>query len=303
MTVIAVDLGGFAALAETLDPEDLRALADRCLERVADEIRRFDGTVLRTTGDSILAVFGAPAAHEDDAERALRAGLAIRRCALPLPEHVVKRGQIQVRVGIDTGEVLAGLRGPEGQQQYAISGAPVSVAVGLAAGSATSAVLVGEQTYRATLRQARYRVATPVMARDWSRPLAGWEVLGIEAAPRPRALGHAPFVGRDDEMDVLVGTLARVVREERPHLVSVLGEPGIGKSRLIAEFERRAPELTAVTVLHGRCLPYGEALGYRALAMALYELAGILPDDAASVARARLRHLVRATLHAVGDRS
>jgi class 3 adenylate cyclase/tetratricopeptide (TPR) repeat protein len=295
VTLVAVQLGGFAALAQWLDPEDSHALADRCAERVSDEIRRLDGTVLRSDGESILAVFGAPIAHEDDAERALRAGLAIRDCPLPL-QREAQGAQVRVRVGIETGEVLAGLQGSGAHRHYAVSGAPVSVAVGLAGGSAASAVLVGEQTYRATSRHVRYRALPPILAPDWARPLSAWEVLGIAPAPHPRALGHAPFVGRDHELDVLLGALARVLREGRPHLVSVLGEPGIGKSRLIAELERRAPASADVRWLHGRCLPYGEVVGYRALAMALYELAGITPDDAAEAARARLRQLVSSAL-------
>ena len=124
VTVLAVQLGGFAALAERLDPEDLRALADRYADTMSAEIQRFDGTVLRTTGESILAVFGAPVAHEDDAERALRAGLAIRDCRLSLPAE--SRGtQLQVGVGLHTGEVLAGLQGPDPRRHYEVSGAPV----------------------------------------------------------------------------------------------------------------------------------------------------------------------------------
>lgn len=107
--MLAVQLGGFAALAERLDPEDMHALTERYAERISSEIRRLDGTVLQRMGESILAVFGAPVAHEDDAERALRAGPAIRDCQLPLP--VAARGAaVQVRVGLDTGEVLAGCR-------------------------------------------------------------------------------------------------------------------------------------------------------------------------------------------------
>ena len=110
VTLLAVQFGGFAALAEHLDPEDLRALADECAERIADEIRRLDGTVLRSTGDSALAVFGAPAAHEDDAERAVRAALAIRDFPLHLPHGAL--ADAQGTRGLDTGEVLAVRQGP-----------------------------------------------------------------------------------------------------------------------------------------------------------------------------------------------
>jgi class 3 adenylate cyclase/tetratricopeptide (TPR) repeat protein len=296
VTVLAVQFVGFAALAERLDPEDLRALADECAERIADAIHRLDGTVLRSTGDSALAVFGAPLAHEDDAERAVRAALAIRDFPLHLPHEA--HATLKVRAGLDTGEVLVVRQGADAQPQYALIGGPVSVAAGLASGGAASAVMVSESTYRATYHQVRYQAVPPVESQDLNRPLDGWEALDVVPLPRPRALGHAPFVGRDQELDVLVGALGRVVREQRAQLVSVLGEPGIGKSRLIAEFEQRSLAPTNVRVLHGRCAPYGEVVGYRALTMALYELAGITPSDAAQSARMKLQRLVRGALQA-----
>src|SRR5215472_2679304 len=121
VTVLAVQLGGFAPLAAQIDPEDLHALADRYADTISDHVRRFDGTVLRTTGDGILAVFGAPTAHEDDAERALRAGLAIQDCRLSLPP-ASHGAQVQVGVGIHTGEVVAGLQGPDMHRHYTVSG-------------------------------------------------------------------------------------------------------------------------------------------------------------------------------------
>jgi class 3 adenylate cyclase len=296
VTVLAVQLGGFAGLAQRLDPEDLHALAERCVERISEEIRRLDGTVLRSTGEAIVAVFGAPTAHEDDAERAVRAGLAIRDCPLPLP--LSTRGSaIQMRVGIETGEVLATLKDADVAPRYEVVGAAASIAEGLAAGGNASAVLVGTQTYEDTRRHARYRAAPSVGGQAWPSSLEVWEALDVGLAPRARTLRDTPFVGRAAELDALMGVLERVLREQRPHLVSVLGEAGIGKSRLIAEFERKILERQDVKLLHGRCLPYGETVGYRALAMALYYVAGITPDDPPEVARARLAQIVRETLN------
>jgi class 3 adenylate cyclase/tetratricopeptide (TPR) repeat protein len=296
VTVLAVQLGGFAGLAQRLDPEDLHSLADRCLERISEEIRQLDGTVLRGTGETILAVFGAPVAHEDDAERAVRAGLAIRDCPLPLPP-ATRGTPIQVRVGIETGEVLASLKAGEVAPRYGVLGAPASVADALAAGGSASAVLVGTQTYDDTRHRVRYRESPPVQGQDLPTSLEAWEALDVGLAPRARTLRDTPFVGRGAELIVLTGALDRVLREQRPHLVSVLGEAGIGKSRLIAEFERKVLARADVKLLHGRCLPYGETVGYRALAMALYYLAGITPDDEPEAARARLGQLVRETLN------
>jgi class 3 adenylate cyclase/tetratricopeptide (TPR) repeat protein len=292
VSVVAVRIRGFGALAERLDPEDLHALADSYSTRITNEIRRLDGTVLRESDESILAVFGAPAAHEDDAERAVRAGLAITSSTGGPPG-----AEVQVRVGVDTGEVMAGLQGSGERKQYAVSGAPVSLALGLANASAPDMVVVGEQTYRSTQHHVRYRGLPPVREHDWSRPVPAWQAVDVAAAPQPRSLGASRFVGRDNELNILLGTLERVMGEERPHLVSLLGEAGIGKSRLIAEFEGRVVASTPrIKLLHGRCLPYGEVVGYRALAMALYEWAGITPTDAALRARTKLRDAVSSAL-------
>ena len=288
VTVLAVKLGGFAALLEQLDPEDARLAVDRCTERIADEIQRFDGTVLHSTDDSVLAVFGAPTAHEDDAERAVRAGLAISACSLLSPTDPA----IHIRVGIDSGEVLAGPFGATLGRSYALSGAPATAATSLAESSgdpaAPATVLVGEHTYRVTQRQVRYASAPSVGSR------ATWAALEVAPTPLARILAYAPFVGRALELDVLARQYARVARERRPHLISILGEPGIGKSRLVAEFERSLREAGESRLVHGRCLPYGEVVGFGALAQALYELAGITSDESAETARARLRDLVHA---------
>jgi class 3 adenylate cyclase/tetratricopeptide (TPR) repeat protein len=297
VSAVAVQLDGFAGLARSLDPEDLHDAVQAYVECVSEQIRRFDGTVVQASGAVVLAVFGAPAAHEDDAERAVRAGLAIRDCQLPIPSGA-RVSRLGVRVGIETGEVLAMSQGTEARPSFAVSGAVVSLALSLAGSSAEASVLVGGQTHHATSERVRYRRMEPVHAQDWPAPIAAWEALDVLAAPHARVLGDVPFVGRTHELDVLTGALTGVLREQRPHLVSVLGEPGIGKSRLIAEFERRALAPNQVKPLHGRCLPYGEVVGYRALAAALYQAAGITPDDPAEVARARLAALVTSTLSA-----
>jgi class 3 adenylate cyclase len=235
--VLAVQLGGFAGLAQRLDPEDLHLLAERCLERISKEIRQLDGTVLRSTGETILAVFGVPVAHEDDAERAVRAGLAIRDCPLPLPP-ATRDAPIQARVGIETGEVLASLKDREVALGYRVLGAPPSVADALAGAVSASAVLVGAQTYDDTRQHVRYRQSPPVQRPDWPNSFTAWEALDVGLPPRVRTLRDTPFHGRAAELEVLTGALDRVLREQRPHLISVLGEAGIGKSHLIAEFER-----------------------------------------------------------------
>jgi class 3 adenylate cyclase len=286
VTILFADVAGFTALAERLDPEDAKELAARCAERLSEEVRRFGGTVLDVMGDGVLAAFGAPLSHEDDAERAVRAALAMRDCRL-----VSRTGaELQVHVGVNTGEAMAGPIGPAEHRQYAVIGDTTNTAHRLTVAARPGSVLVGEETYRATRKAVRYRQVAPVAAKGKERPVPAWEALGVAPVAPGRRLGTAPLVGRDAELELLAGIWAKVRREARPHLVTVIGEPGIGKSRLVTEFERRA--LGEATVLHGRCLPYGEALGYGALATALKEAAAIEAEDDAAAARAKLGRLV-----------
>ncbi|HEU5103567.1 MAG TPA: BTAD domain-containing putative transcriptional regulator, partial [Roseiflexaceae bacterium] len=291
VTVLSADLLGFASLAERLDPEDLKALANQCAERLSAEIHRFGGTVINIMGNTLLAAFGAPIANEDDAERAVRAGMAIRDLALITPGDRDER-RIEVRVGINSGDVMAGFAGPEQRRDYTIIGGAVNSAAGLMRAGSTSAVVVGEETFRATRGRVRYRKLPPISTGERDGPIAAWEAIDAVAMPRARPLRTTPLVGRDEELALLLGMWARAARESRPQLITVLGEPGIGKSRLLAEFERGVLALGDTTLLHGRCLPYGEALGYGALSMALHEAAGVVPADDPQMARHKLGDLV-----------
>ena len=168
--------------------------------------------------------------------------------------------------------------------------------VSLMSAAPPGTVLVGEETWRATRRAVQYRELPPLALKGKERPVPVWEALAATALAERRPLGFAPLVGRDQELALLSDIWLRVVREARPHLVTILGEPGIGKSRLVAEFERRCcPD---AMVLHGRCLPYGEALGYGALSAMIKEAAGVTAVDDSAVARARLGDLVRTALPA-----
>jgi class 3 adenylate cyclase/tetratricopeptide (TPR) repeat protein len=293
--LLFADLSGFTTLSEKMDPEDVKALAHRCTGRLSAEVPRFGGTVLAIAGDQVVAAFGAPVAHEDDAERAVRAALAMRDC--PLRDGNGK--PIKVHAGVNTGEVMAGLIGPQEHQDYAVMGDTTNVAARLMSAAPAGSVLVGEETWRATRRVIKYRELPPVLAKGKQQPVQVWEALETLAAPRSRPLGTAPLVGRDEELGLLSGTWLRVVRESRPHLVSVLGDPGLGKSRLVAEFEKRFCK--DALVLHGRCLPYGQALGYWALTTALKEAAGITAESDVATAREQLRQLTRRVFTTDGE--
>jgi class 3 adenylate cyclase len=219
VTVLFADLSGFTAMAERMDPEDVKALADDCAERISAEVRRVGGTVLNVMGDAVVAVFGAPVAHEDDPERAVRAALAIRGCSLPSPRGA-DGGTLQVHVGVNTGEVMAGLVGPEERRDYTVMGDTVNTAARLMSAAPRGSVLVGEETYRATRRLVQYREVGPIDARGKERPVGAWEALEVAPLPLARSLGSAPLLGRDDELTLLAGIWAKVVREGRPHLVA-----------------------------------------------------------------------------------
>jgi predicted ATPase/class 3 adenylate cyclase len=286
-TVMFADLAGFTTLAERMDAEDIKALAEESARRISQVVHSHGGTVLRVIGDEVLAVFGAPVAHEDDSERAVRSGLAIRDLNLSAgPEEPVK-----VHVGINTGEVIAGVVDPRGVHDYNVHGDAVNTAARLRDAAPAGSVYVGEDTYQETQAVLHYRPVSPFVAKGKDRPVAAWEALSVISPPRERPFGTGAFIGRDEELERLENMWSRVDRQSQPHLVTILGEPGIGKSRLVAEFERRLP--AEVVRLHGRCLPYGDALGYWSLAMMLKEAAGISPDDEAATARAKLDSQVR----------
>jgi class 3 adenylate cyclase/tetratricopeptide (TPR) repeat protein len=281
-----VDVSGFTAMSEHMDPEDVKTLADGWAKRLSEEVRRFGGTVISVVGDEVYAVFGAPVAHEDDAERAIRAALAM--CSLNLSDDPDR--PVKVHVGVNTGEGMAGWIGPEGRRDYTVMGDTTNTGARLLKAASAGTILVGESTYRETQRFVRYREVPPITAKGKDKPVPAWEALERIAAPKARPLGTAPFIGREIELTRLENMWLRVVNGTETHLVTILGEPGMGKSRLVAEFEHRLPR--EVTVWHGRCLPYGEALGYWALNLALKEAAGIMPEDEATTARLKLDRLV-----------
>ncbi len=286
-SVLFADLSGFTAMSERMDPEDVKQIAAHCTGRMSEIVRRYGGTVVNLMGDAVLAVFGAPVAHEDDAERAVRAALEIRDCSLN--EGASFEVPISAHVGVNTGEVMAGSVGPEGQRTWTVMGDTVNTGARLMSSAARGTVLVGEETERATRRAVRYRELAPLTMKGKQAPVRAWEALGAARQPGTRRIGGGALVGRRAELELLLGVWARVTREVKPQLVTVLGDPGIGKSRLTAEFEARIA--AEATVLHGRCLPFGETLGYGALAMALREAAGIGDDDPADLARRKLSDL------------
>ena len=192
------------------------------------ELERFGGTVEKFIGDAVMALFGAPVVREDDPERAVRAALAIG-------ERAGEEGDLQVRVGITTGEALVVLGAwPEAGEAMA-SGDVVNTAARLQAAAPVNGILVDETTYRATQRSIDYGAAEAVQAKGKAEPISVWEVLQARARVQVEREARAPLVGREQEREVLLGALRRVREEDEPQLVTLVGVPGIGKSRLVYE--------------------------------------------------------------------
>jgi class 3 adenylate cyclase/DNA-binding SARP family transcriptional activator len=294
VTVLFANVSGFTAMSEQMDPEDVKLRADRWARRLSQEVRRFEGTVINIVGAEVVAVFGAPVAHEDDPERAVRAGLAM--AGLNLADDPGET--VRVHVVINTGQVIAGLMGPQERRDYTVMGDMVNTAAQLLPAAPSGNVLVGAATYRATQHVVNYRELSPIAVKGKGNPVPVWEALDVVALPQARPFGTVPLIGRDQELDWLLAMGNRVVDNQQPHLVTILGEAGIGKSRLVAEVEQHLPE--AMTVLHGHCLPYGEALSYGALGTMLKEAAGITIDDEPETARAKLTDLVMGVIEPDG---
>ena len=231
VTCLFCDLVGFTARAEALDPEDVRALLQPYHARVRGELERFGGTVEKFIGDAVMAVFGAPVAHEDDPERAIRAALSIR-------DQLADEGELEIRIGITTGEALVALDARPDAGEGMASGDIVNTAARLQAAAPTGAILVDETTFRATERAIEFREAAAVDAKGKSAPVPVWEALRARSRVAVERDGGAALVGREQELALLRETLARVVRERRPQLITLVGIPGIGKSRLVFELFR-----------------------------------------------------------------
>jgi len=297
VTVLFADLAGSTALGERLDPEDVRELQGELFELINAEVERFGGTTEKFAGDAVLAVFGIPQAHEDDPERAVRAGLAVRESFVAFTERVQGRhgADVGLRIGVNTGEVVAG-REAAARGELMVSGDAVNVAARLQQHADPGEVLVGQRTHAATTRSITYRERAPLEAKGKSTPVAAWVAVAaareLEPAPRGVAGLSAPLVGRNEELAILSAVASRVERERAPQLVTFFGPAGVGKSRLLAELVERLP----ARLVQGRCLPYGEGITFWPLAEAAKAHAGILDTDPAEVAHSKLRAAIESVV-------
>jgi class 3 adenylate cyclase len=290
VSVLFCDLVGFTAASERQDPEDVQARIRPYYARLRREIERYGGTVEKFVGDAVMGAFGAPAAHEDDAERAVRSGLAIIDAIADLNESTPGL-DLQVRVGINTGKAVVALAARPEHGEGFVTGDVVNTASRIESAAPPNAVAVSDATYRATSRVFEYQPLEPVSVKGKIEPLRLWRAI----VPRARYGSDirrsftTPFIGRELEKALLIGTFERTLQQRSVQLVTVVGEPGVGKSRLVSELLSYADAKPGLfRWKQGRCLPYGEGITFWALGEIVKAEAGILESDSAEVATVKL---------------
>ena len=317
VTIMFADIMGSTPLADLLDPEDMRAILAGYFNLMAEQIRKHGGTVEKYIGDAVMAVFGLPRSHEDDPDRAIRAALDMQDALAAFnqrrEEADPKATHLQMRIGINTGEVAAPSSKQLPRQDFLITGDAVNVAARLQAVATPDTILVGERTYFATRGVFDFRALAPLRIKGKPEPIPAWVVLGAHGhsstvTQRLRGLDglQASFVGRTLELALMHATYARVLAERRPHLITLLGTPGIGKSRLMREFIQREREaaksaanderIAPPIVLQGRCPAYGQGVTFRPLLEIIYSLLQVPDSESSDAIEASFTALVQKTL-------
>ena len=290
VTVVFADVTGSTALGEKLDPEALRRVMGRFFDEMAAVIERHGGTVEKFIGDAVMAVFGIPQLHEDDALRAVRAADEMRGALEGLNVALQKEHGVGLaaRIGVNTGEVVAG--DPSAGQRL-VTGDTVNVAARLEQAATPGEILLGESTHRLVKDAVEVAPVVPLDLKGKELPVPALRLLTVHAdtAGHERHL-DSPMVGRGKELDLLERALERAVTDRTSQLFSVMGPAGVGKSRLVAEFLRGSAR--SATILRGRCLSYGEGITFYPLAEVVHQAAGIAEGDTAAAARGRLDALL-----------
>jgi class 3 adenylate cyclase len=294
VSVLFCDLVGFTAASEAADPEDVRARIRPYHASLRHELERYGGTVEKFIGDAVMAVFGAPVAHEDDPERAVRAGLRILEAIAELNEQEPEL-RLQVRVGIDTGQAVVSLHARPERGEGIVAGDVVNTAARIQAAAPVDGVAVSEETFRQTERVFVYEALAPVEVKGKREPV------GLHRAMEARArfgsdlirTQETLFVGREVEKTLLRGLFDRCARDSAFELVTLVGEPGVGKSRLCAELFRYIDERAElIRWRQGRCLPYGEGITFWALGEIVKSHAGVFESDSAEAAASKLEQVL-----------
>ncbi|MHB1234926.1 MAG: AAA family ATPase [Microbacteriaceae bacterium] len=291
VTVLFSDICDSTSLGERLDPESLRKVMSQYFEAARTVIERHGGTVEKFIGDAVMAVFGVPVAHEDDALRAIRAAVEIRDAVAALDREVEGAWSVRLkaRTGVNSGEVMAG--DPSSGQAF-VSGDAVNVAARLGQAAGPTEILIGADTLQLVRDAVQVEPTEPLTLKGKAEAVVAFRLLGVVpgALPFTRRL-DMPMVGRDGELQHLLDAFERATRDPGCELVTVLGVAGVGKSRLTRELLSRLPDRTRV--LEGRCLSYGEGVTFWPVSEMVKQAAGIEDRDTATQARNRITRLLR----------
>jgi predicted ATPase/class 3 adenylate cyclase len=298
VTVLFADLVDFTRRAGRLDPEEVRRLLAPYYARLRSELEGFGGTVEKFIGDAVVALFGAPSSHEDDPVRGVRAALAIREAIAEL--NVAEPGlDLHVRIAVTTGEAVVALGARPSEGEGMAAGDILNTASRLQTAAPVDGILVDAATHRATVGEIEYLDAQPVETKGKPEPIPVWEAVSAQRQPTPEVLQRQRglFANRREELDALRGALGRALVQHSVQLVTLVGEPGIGKSRLVYEFATASAEDPDPAVWQlGRSLPYGDGVTFWALGEMVKGQAEILETDAAGEAEAKLHTAVHAVL-------
>jgi class 3 adenylate cyclase/tetratricopeptide (TPR) repeat protein len=300
VTALFCDLVGFTPLSEQLDPEEVRDIQAAYFSAMSGQIERYGGTVEKYAGDAVLALFGAPVAHEDDAERAVLCALGMQAAIEPVAATARARWEVEpaIRVGVNTGEVVSGTWNASGRQDVAVTGDAINTAARLQAAADPGEVLVGTETMRLTRRRIRYGPKRDLTLKGKLGAVPAYVALEVreefgerwEEAPRV-----SPLIGRDRELVQLLDAWMRAQGGEG-QLLTLVGEPGVGKSRLVAETVERIASSRAIRIIRARCLSYGQEISLWLIADLLRSLSGIREQDGPEEVRVKLGGAIRSLL-------
>ena len=292
VTVLFADVKGFTSISEKLDPEEVQTLISECLGFFTEETHRYEGAIAQFLGDGVMALFGAPIAHEDAPQRALYAALAIRERLRGYSAKLKKQGiDFNMRIGLNTGLVVVGRIGDDLTMEYTAMGDTVNLASRMESTAQPGTIQVSQNTYRLTEGYFEFKPLGEIEVKGKKEPVQAYQLIGVGLARTRLGVsemrGLTPFVGRRKELDHLMECYDKV-KEGKGQVVGIVGEPGVGKSRLLLQFRNVLPQ-GEYSYLEGQCLHYGEAMAYLPVVNALRSYFGIEEGEQEVLSRKKLK--------------
>ncbi len=295
VTVLFADVSSFTSMSEKLDPEEVHGLISEALVPVSEEIHRFEGTIVQFLGDGVMALFGAPIAHEDAPQRALHAALGIRERTREYAAKLKPRGiEFDMHIGLNSGLVMVGKIGDDLTMEYTAMGDTVNLASRLTSLAQPGTIFVSENTYRLTEGYFEFKALGEIEVKGKKQPVKAYQVLNLGKAKTRLGVsemrGLTPFVGRQKELDQLVECYEQAKRGQG-QVVGIVGEPGVGKSRLLLQLRSVLPQ-GEYNYLEGQCLHYGEAMAYLPIVSALRTYFDIEEGEAELISQKKLKRRI-----------